>query len=1064
MTFSSGDTSKTISFTATDDTIDDDDEKIKLAFGTFPPGVSAGSTSTTKVSINDDDDPELTVMFGNAAYTATEGGTTTVSVTLSADPERTVVVPISVTRESGAATSDYSGIPSTVTFNSGDTSESFTFTAVDDDIDDDGEKVKLSFGTLPARVTEGGVDESTVSITDNDTRGVTITPAALSIVELAWDDYTVVLDSEPTAEVTITITDPTDSDEVEVPTASLTFTTGNWDTEQTVRVNVGGDYVDEPDGTGTITHSASGGDYGSVTVDSVVVTVEDDDETPVITGSATKNFAEFEYDADAAAFDKTVATYTATDGDTNPETTTWDVSGTDADKFTITMDSGVLSFNDPPDFENPTDNGSGNTYEVTVEASDGTNTGTFDVTVTVTPVDETPVITAGEAAPSFNEIAYDIAADASVDLVVGSYTARDEEGQTITWSVGGDDRGDLTISSSGELAFSARPDFENPADSGTDNVYDIVVRATDSGNNTGEMVVTVTVDGINERPLINEDTVPAYMEIEWDFTGRPPIVHTFTATDPEGDAVRWLAENLADQSGDAEQFFFRDRTLGAMEFNQNVVPFGHRRVPNFEVPRDGNSDNVYELRVSATDEHNAYSYHRIQVRVTNVNEKPEILGTPATSISQDENKLASEILADYDARDEEGAVTWSLTGADRGDFSIDPDGVVTFNSSPNFEDAKDSGQDNVYNFSVVATDVMSGSSRRSASVDVTVTVNDLEEPGAISVNNVNPGVGDELNFTLTDPDGGLKDISWNLESRASSAASWSAVSGWFASVSQTTLATYSVREDVTGHQLRMRVDYADRRTTATDDPGTLLVNEGQDKTATSDDTEPVTADPIVNAPPRFRGGGDFSIAEGEAGRNVGTPLVVSDRDNDTLRFGIEAGAGDDLFAINATSGQLSLIKAVDFEDPPVAGFYLVTITLHDGKDADGNTEADPVVDATTGVSVTVTDVEEDGVVTLSSDEPETGDGADGHAGRRRRQPERRVLAVGPVVERTQQLAQHFRGHVRLLHAGRRRRGLLPARHGRVHGQPRLGQDGGGDYEAPRTEPQPASGLPEQRDR
>ena len=76
-------------------------------------------------------------------------------VTLSADPERTVVVPISVTRESGAATSDYSGIPSTVTFNSGDTSKSFTFTAVDDDIDDDGEQVKLSFGTLPTRVTEG---------------------------------------------------------------------------------------------------------------------------------------------------------------------------------------------------------------------------------------------------------------------------------------------------------------------------------------------------------------------------------------------------------------------------------------------------------------------------------------------------------------------------------------------------------------------------------------------------------------------------------------------------------------------------------------------------------------------------------------------------------------------------------------------------------------------------------------------------------------------------------------------------------------------------------------------
>ena len=57
------------------------------------------------------------------------------------------------------------------------------------------------------------------------------------------------------------------------------------------------------------------------------------------------------------------------------------------------MASGVLSFNDPPDFENPTDSGSGNTYEVIVEASDGTNTGTFAVTVTVTNVNERPNFT-----------------------------------------------------------------------------------------------------------------------------------------------------------------------------------------------------------------------------------------------------------------------------------------------------------------------------------------------------------------------------------------------------------------------------------------------------------------------------------------------------------------------------------------------------------------------------------------------------------------------------------------------------------------------------------------------
>ena len=972
VTFASGDTSKTISFTATDDTIDDDDEKVRLAFGSdLPPGVTASGTTTTTISINDDDDPELTVMFGNAAYTATEGGTTTVTVTLNADPERTVVVPISVTRESGASTSDYSGIPSTVTFVAGDTSESFTFTAVDDDIDDDGEKVKLSFGTLPARVTAGAVGETIVSITDNDTRGVTITPTALSIVELAWDDYTVVLDSEPTGEVTITITDPTDSDEVEVPTASLTFTTDNWDTAQSVRVNVGGDYVDEPDETATVTHSASGGDYGSVTVDSVVVTVEDDDATPVITGSATKNFAEIEYDADADAFDKTVATYSATDGDTNPETTTWAVSGTDADKFTITMASGVLSFDEPPDFENPTDSGSGNTYEVTVEASDGTNTGTFAVTVTVTPVDETPLVmrTIGPLGQLFiHEPAYHRTISGT-DLVSTYFLAEDQEMQSLTWSLGGTDAGHFKIEDHPDLAnfsqllFRNQWDYENPTDADMDNRYHIIVKASD-GTNTGELPYVINVVDINERPDIDEDTVADYTEIEFDFTGTPGNVHTFTATDyDEDDTFTWSLE------GDDAAAFDIDSDTGVLTFRQVL---GSDPLPDFESPADDDSGNTYEIIVKATDDDSTplSSSYAVTVKVTNVNEKPEFTGTPETAISYDEKK--TENVADYNARDEEGPVTWSLTGTDRGDFAISTDGIVTFAATPNYEDAKDSNTDNVYTFNVVATDTQSGSTRRNATTSVTVTVVDLEEAGVITVSNLNPGVGDEITFELSDPDGGLKDISWNLESRASSTASWSAVSGWFTSVSQATLATYSVTEDVTGHELRMQVDYADRRTTATDDPGTVAVNEGQDKTATSDDTEPVTADPIVNAPPRFRGGGDFSIAEGEAGRNVGTPLVVSDRDNDTLRFGIEAGAGDDFFAINATSGQLSLIEAVDFEDPPTLGFYLITVTLHDGKDADGNAEADPVVDITTGVSVTVTDVEEEGVVTLSAEEPESG--------------------------------------------------------------------------------------------
>ena len=107
----------------------------------------------------------VTVEFEHSTYTVaeTDDSTTTdvteneveVKVTLSADPERTVIIPITKTNEGGATNSDYSGVPASVTFDSGDTEKTFTFTATADTVDDDREKVKLSFGTLPTGVTAG---------------------------------------------------------------------------------------------------------------------------------------------------------------------------------------------------------------------------------------------------------------------------------------------------------------------------------------------------------------------------------------------------------------------------------------------------------------------------------------------------------------------------------------------------------------------------------------------------------------------------------------------------------------------------------------------------------------------------------------------------------------------------------------------------------------------------------------------------------------------------------------------------------------------------------------------
>ena len=259
----------------------------------------------------------------------------------------------------------------------------------------------------------------------------------------------------------------------------------------------------------------------------VNVTVTDVNETPEVTllrGDSA--FPETSYDSDLRP---EVATFRARDEE--GQDITFTLGEDDGDAFTITKDAfanvAVVTFTDPPDYEMPADDDSGNTYAFTVEAFDGTNTGTWDYTLTVTPVDETPEITTTgptHATPSFAEIEYDAT---TADLTVADYDARDEETEAITWSLGGDDAGDFTINpNSGILSFARRSNFEMPVDGSTppDNMYEIIVKATDASpnQNTREFPVTVTVTNVEEAGTVT-------------ITGTPSGGEQLTATLADGD-------------------------------------------------------------------------------------------------------------------------------------------------------------------------------------------------------------------------------------------------------------------------------------------------------------------------------------------------------------------------------------------------------------------------------------------------------------------------------------------------------------------------------------------------
>ena len=276
LTFNAGETSKNIIFTATQDSEDDDGESVKLTFDSpLPDGVSAGTTHETTVSITDDDVPAVEVSIGSATYPVDEGETETVTVTLSAAPEREVVVPIDTTDEGGASSDDYLLSATSVTFGPTETSKSFTFTATQDSVDDDGESVKLTFDSpLPAGVSRGSVPETTVSITDDDEADLVLSKASLGPSEGGSESYTVALATQPSAQVTVTITGHADTDLTPDPTI-LRFTTTDWATAKTVTVEAGHD-DDTVNDSATLTHTAAGGGYASVAAD-LPVTVHDDD-------------------------------------------------------------------------------------------------------------------------------------------------------------------------------------------------------------------------------------------------------------------------------------------------------------------------------------------------------------------------------------------------------------------------------------------------------------------------------------------------------------------------------------------------------------------------------------------------------------------------------------------------------------------------------------------------------------------------------------------------------------------------------------------------------------------
>ena len=305
LTFAPGDTSKTVAVTVTGDVIDEPDETVVVRLSSPANAtLTGGETTLDGTGTVEDNDPTPTLSVAGAAA-VTEGDVATpdppnnmtFTVQLSAASGRLVTVPYTL-GGSATAGADYTAPnPLSVTIAPGSTEANITIPVKGDHVDEGNETVTVTLGTPTHATVSTAADAGTATgtITDDDTRGITVSAALTGVTVAEADDpetmedaeneatYTVVLDSQPTGTVTVNL-ESEDTDIATVAPARLTFTTGNWNTAQGVTVTGVADVIDNPNDRRRvdITHtvSAASTDYASETAGNVTVTVTDDDAAP----------------------------------------------------------------------------------------------------------------------------------------------------------------------------------------------------------------------------------------------------------------------------------------------------------------------------------------------------------------------------------------------------------------------------------------------------------------------------------------------------------------------------------------------------------------------------------------------------------------------------------------------------------------------------------------------------------------------------------------------------------------------------------------------------------------
>jgi Ca2+-binding RTX toxin-like protein len=610
------------------------------------------------------------------------------------------------------------------------------------------------------------------------------------------------------------------------------------------------------------------------------------------------------------------------------------------------------------------------------------------------PTDFIGVVGSNNTAPTITSAAAFSVLENSTTVSI--LTATDAQGQALSWSlVAGGDAARFTINAStGALAFATAPDFENPLDTGLDNVYNLTVQVSDG------MLVTAQAIAITVTNVVDETTGGAGNDVLTGSAANDVLTGNGGADTLTGNGgndtfryldgsdsrpnANWQVPPAAGTAGTWDVIIDftqgQDKIdlaalLGAVDLawgvttpNDNSVWYAKSGTSTFVYADTGNDappELMIELRNTAALVLQATDFIGV-VGSGSTNTAPVITSAAAFSIPENSTAVATMTATDAEGQ----ALAWSLVaGGDAARFTINAStGALSFAQAPDFETPLDLGADNVYNLTVQVSD---GTLVTTRAIAVTVTNVDETTGGPGNdvlaggpANDILTGNGGADNMTGNAGNDTFRyllasdsapNANWQVPPVAGDPRTWDVITDFTQGQDKIDLAALLGAANLVWSGTTPSINgawYAKSGTStfiyasdAGDSAPELMI-----ELANSAALVPAASDFVgvgANTAPVITSNAAFSIAENTTA--VAT-MTATDAEGQALAWSLVAGGDAARFTINASTGALAFAAAPDFETPLDTGadnVYNLTVQVSDGT-----------LVTTRAIAVTVTNVDE----------------------------------------------------------------------------------------------------------